>query len=63
MEFTRERPGRIQIHKVVVRKLLALKLPGSRESSDRAPGRNVKRRSLMRIFAVARIVCRRSSAM
>ena len=48
-----ERPCGIEVHEIVVGKLLALKLLCARQARRRMPRRNVERRGLVRIFAVA----------
>jgi hypothetical protein len=53
LEFLDERPRRVEVNQIVVRKLLALKLLGAGEPRHGPPGRNVQCCGLVRIFAVA----------
>ena len=52
LEFANQLPGRVQIHQVVVGKLLALQLLGARDSALPA---GIERGLLMRILAVAQV--------
>ena len=53
LEFADESPGRIEVYEVVIGTLLALELLRARESRRRAACRNVERRGLVGIFAIA----------
>ena len=54
-KFRGERARRLQIGKIVVGEFLALELLRGSQSPRCAPGWNIQRRRLMRIFAVAQL--------
>ena len=62
-EFHGEFEGRFEVHKIVVGKLLALELARRGETSGGGSRGDVKRRALMRIFAVAQFLPARERKM
>ena len=52
-EFRREASRRFQVDVIVIGKLFSLELFGSCKATWGGPGRNIERRGLMRVLAVA----------